>query len=192
VFTENRAIVYFRWMETIQTERLLLTKYTPERYHEMFTTMTEGELKKHLGETGNHCYAVMRKRWEQGLRTHNRSFTFFQIRERATDRIIGGGGFHNWATDMFRAELGYALENEFDKRKGYMTEALSVIVPYGFNVMQLHRMEAFIGPNNIPSQKLVEKWGFKKEGHLREHFLRGEVYEDSLVFGLLRGEWGNG
>jgi ribosomal-protein-alanine N-acetyltransferase len=176
-------------METIATERLLLTKFTPEIYHEIFTTVSEVDAKRLLGESGTHCYAVMRKRWEAGLRTHNRSFVFFQIRERATDRIIGGGGFHNWATDMFRAELGYALEQDNDKRKGYMTEALSVIVPYGFNVLQIHRMEALIGPENIASQKLVMKWGFKQEGHLREHFLRGDVYEDSLVFGLLRNEW---
>lgn len=54
--------------------------------------------------------------------------------------------------------------------------------------MKLHRIEAFIGPHNLPSQKLVQKMGFKKEGLLREHYCKKGVVEDSIVFSLLRRE----
>jgi hypothetical protein len=39
------------------------------------------------------------------------------------------------------------------KRKGLMTEAVSSIIDYGFNKLNLHRIEALVGSNNIPSLK---------------------------------------
>jgi RimJ/RimL family protein N-acetyltransferase len=55
--------------------------------------------------------------------------------------------------------------------------------------MKLHRVEAFIGPNNQPSLKLVENAGFKKEGNLREHYLKDGEWQDSGVFSLLKREY---
>jgi ribosomal-protein-alanine N-acetyltransferase len=55
--------------------------------------------------------------------------------------------------------------------------------------MKLNRIEAFIGPGNIPSLKLIAKSGFIQEGHLRGHYCKKGIMEDSLVFGLLREEY---
>ena len=70
-----------------------------------------------------------------------------------------------------------------------MSEAILRIIDYGFSQMNLHRIEAFIGPANIASQKLVEKLGFQKEGVLREHYRKQGVIEDSIVYSLLKKEY---
>lgn len=72
-----------------------------------------------------------------------------------------------------------------------MTEAMKAILHYGFEVMRLHRMEAFIGPDNFPSLKLVQRFGFQKEGVLREHYQVDGRMEDSVAYGLLRHEFEN-
>lgn len=50
-------------------------------------------------------------------------------------------------------------------------------------------MEAFIGPNNIASQKVVLRQGFKQEGILKDHYCTNGVIGDSIVFGLLKKDY---
>ena len=100
-------------------------------------------------------------------------------------------GFHTWAMEHYRAELGYSIHIETEKKKGYMKEALKPIIEYGFNKMNLHRIEAFVGPDNTASISLVKRLGFTQEGHLREHYLKDGVFEDSIVFSLLEKEFQN-
>jgi ribosomal-protein-alanine N-acetyltransferase len=64
-----------------------------------------------------------------------------------------------------------------------MPEAMKVVLEHGFVKMKLHRIEALVGTQNVASIKLLEKFGFTKEGVLKEHFLINDVYEDSIVYG---------
>jgi ribosomal-protein-alanine N-acetyltransferase len=88
-----------------------------------------------------------------------------------------------------RSEIGYDIRKEEDKNKGYMKEAMKAILTYGFEQMGLNRVEAFIGPNNKPSRRLVESYGFVIEGQLREHFCYNDVLQDSVVYSLLLPEY---
>ena len=108
---------------------------------------------------------------------------------KGTGEIIGGCGFHNWLTEHRKAELGYALTKDEYKGKGLMTEALENVIAYGFGKMNLNRIEACIGPENIPSLKLVKKFGFKEEGYLRQHYFKDNVLQDSIIFSLLKEEY---
>lgn len=176
-------------MEILTTERLALRRFTPEIIQHLFATESEKTLKQLFGETGNHTYAVWYRRKSIGLRTYNNTFCFFQIRDKETDRILGGGGFHNYREEVARAELGYALENEMDFRKGYVTEALSAIIPYGFNELKLNRIEAYISPDNVASIKLVQRHHFTLEATLKEHFFDKGAFIDSCVYRLLKSEY---
>jgi len=70
-----------------------------------------------------------------------------------------------------------------------MSEAVSTILDYGFEQMNLHRVEALIGKDNMASLSLVKKFGFTQEGILREHYFTNNTMEDSVIFGLLRHEY---
>jgi ribosomal-protein-alanine N-acetyltransferase len=70
-----------------------------------------------------------------------------------------------------------------------MKEAVAPVIRYGFEQMQLNRIEAFIGSANEASQRLVKALGFREEGLLRKHYIKDGIAEDSLVFGLLRSEY---
>jgi RimJ/RimL family protein N-acetyltransferase len=85
-------------------------------------------------------------------------------------------------------EIGYNLVPN-DRRKGYCTEAVRIIVDYLFLSRDIARIQAQTHPRNVASQKVLEKAGFKKEGTLRKsYFLRGE-WTDSLIYSILREEW---
>lgn len=98
----------------------------------------------------------------------------------APDVLIGTCGFHAYDQTNHTAEIGYDLAEEY-QRKGYMSEALEGIIEYGFSVLQLHRISAVVSIDNVPSEKLLEKLGFKREGILRDkHFFRGKYYDHTL------------
>jgi len=85
-------------------------------------------------------------------------------------------------------EIGYSLlPNE--RRKGYCSEAVNIMVDYLFLSKESRRIQAQTDPRNVASQKVLEKVGFKKEGTLRKNlFVRGE-WRDTYLFSILREEW---
>ena len=175
--------------EELKTKRLTLRKVTPEVYRYVFENFPETELVKFFGLNSESDLFIEEEKYRKGLATFNRSFLFFHILLNDTKKVIGWCGYHTWALNHFRAELGYILNNEEYMNKGFMSEALRPIIEYGFNTMDLHRIEALVGPGNSASLKLLEKFKFKKEGHLREHFFKNNTMEDSLMYSLLKSEY---
>ncbi len=105
--------------------------------------------------------------------------------EKKTKKVIGSAGYHNIVKQHKRGELGYYLKEDF-RRKGYMSESLTVILNYGFEVMDFIRIEAFIGPDNLASKALVKKFGFEQEGTLRNHYIANNQIYNSEVYSLLK------
>jgi ribosomal-protein-alanine N-acetyltransferase len=116
---------------------------------------------------------------------------FAKLQNVRTNSIIGRCGLHNWNREHNRAEIGYNISDEKFKRKGLMSEAVSSIIDYGFNELNLHRIEALVGSNNIPSLKIIESHHFIKEGLLRQHYFVEDKFEDSIVFSILQNEYIN-
>lgn len=164
-----------------------LRAVTPEVYSFVFNNYSTEELMQFFGFTTPEELAKEKNRFEKGMTTFNKTFILFHILE--NNKNIGWCGFHTWYTDHARAEIGYVLSNEASKRKGIMSLALKAVIDYGFNTMKLHRIEAFVGPTNEPSLKLMHKFNFVKEGHLREHYFKNNKMEDSVVFSLLKSEY---
>lgn len=87
-----------------------------------------------------------------------------------------------------RAELGFALGPAHWGR-GYMGEALVLLLDHAVGTLRLHRIEADVDPRNGPSLHLVEKLGFRREGYLRERYHQEGEWQDSIFLALLAGEW---
>lgn len=174
--------------EILETERLYLRKLTDETFEELLKSASDETLAQLLGIAANDLDKE-RTKAKKGFATHNKSMLIFQLIDKQSNAIIGSCGYHTWYLDHNRAEIGYAMNNDEVKAKGFMTEALAKIIEYGFDKMKLNRIEAMLSPENVPSLKLVEKFGFVKEGHLRNHYFKNGKYEDSLVFSLLKSEY---
>ena len=103
--------------------------------------------------------------------------------------LIGTCGFNTWVIQRGnKAEIGYDLHPNY-WRQGIMHEAVFEMLKYGFDIMQLHRIVADVNPNNIGSQKLLEKLNFTKEGCLREDGYWKGQYWTTLIYGLLENEF---
>jgi ribosomal-protein-alanine N-acetyltransferase len=69
-----------------------------------------------------------------------------------------------------------------------MSEALRTLIPFGFNEIEMHRIQASVFPENTASIRLLEKFGFQQEGILRQYtYIKyRDVWEDCLVMALLK------
>lgn len=175
--------------EILETERLLLRKLTDVDYAQIFNTFSDEEIMDLLHIEDEAQLAIEKAKQQKGYATFNKSFLIFQLLEKHSKEMIGWCGYHTWYLDHSRAEVGYGLNADTHKSKGIMSEALKAILEYGFQEIKLNRVEAFIGPNNVPSLKLVEKFNFTREGQLRQHYFKNGKLEDSVVFGLLKEEY---
>jgi ribosomal-protein-alanine N-acetyltransferase len=99
-------------------------------------------------------------------------------------QLIGTIGYWQIKKEHYRAEIGYLLHRDF-QRKGMMQEALTIVIHYGFAEIKLHTIEADIDPKNTPSISLLERNKFVKEGYFKEnYFFEGKFY-DTVVYSLV-------
>ena len=172
----------------IKTSRLWLRLLTDDDYENLLRNADDDNASRLLGipipDLETH-----RTRAIKGYGTYNKSMCIFQLLTPEDATIIGWCGYHTWYLDHYRAELGYALFDDGHKGKGLMSEALVPIIKYGFEQMNLNRIEAFVGPENTGSNKLLQKFHFVKEGQMRAHFFKTNQMEDSIVYSLLKREF---
>lgn len=72
---------------------------------------------------------------------------------------------------------------------GYGTEAMRLLLDYAFNHKNLRRIEALVLEDNIASQKMHEKLGYKREGLLRESVYKDGRYKNQIYYALLKSEY---
>jgi ribosomal-protein-alanine N-acetyltransferase len=110
------------------------------------------------------------------------------IMENSNDLPIGLLGLNIGKPGYANGEIWYKLAPAF-WAKGYATEAVKTILDFGFNQLQLHRIEAGCAVENIGSIKVLEKAGFTKEGRTRKLLpIRGE-WHDNFGFAILEEDW---
>ena len=66
---------------------------------------------------------------------------------------------------------------------------MNEVVQFAFNVVNLHRIEAYVSPKNIASVKVLEKANFKREGLLRELLYINGSWEDHYMYALLQSDY---
>ena len=102
--------------------------------------------------------------------------------------IIGDVAFTIEGETKSQAELGIALDPDY-QRQGYGREATRALVGYLFDNYDLHRIHVAINPANHASRTLIEKIGFRTEGHLKQSvFFKGK-WCDEIIMAVLRQEW---
>ncbi len=102
-------------------------------------------------------------------------------------KLIGVIGFYRMQKENYRAEVGYLLGGNFQK-KGIMQEAITVVIDHGFKKMKLHTIEAVIDPRNSASEQLLIRSGFSKEAYFKENFFWEGEFLDSVHYSLLTKE----
>jgi RimJ/RimL family protein N-acetyltransferase len=131
---------------------------------------------------------LSQKIWFESLLT-DRSNIMFAIEKKDNSEVIGCCGltYINWKEG--HGEVSIYIGEEKWQEKGYASDALHLLLKYGFGEMRLHRIYAVIFGYNEASIKFFEKNGFKLEGKHREARFWDGKFHDELVYGILDYEY---
>ena len=119
----------------------------------------------------------------------NRDKYFFAIRSRIDDRLIGKALIYRieWSNGNAWVRLGIGAEE--DRRKGYGSQALQMLIRFAFAELNLFRLSAEVPEYNTAALALFKKFGFVEEVRRRESLQRDGRRWDLVVLGLLKDEW---
>lgn len=137
--------------------------------------------------------AQIKKNYEaiEKIQEEKDSRFYFTIRFRQDDRLIGFAeiAWIEWSNGTGSVRLG--IGNPQDRRKGYGSEALSLLLRFAFDELNLFRLSAIIPEYNTPGLGLFSKFGFVEEVRRRQAIHRDARRWDSLELGLCAEDWGN-
>ncbi|MEC3884999.1 GNAT family N-acetyltransferase [Halobacillus sp. HZG1] len=103
-------------------------------------------------------------------------------------KCVGLFRFHKLNHWHRKAEMGAVIHPDYQK-KGVMTQVLLTLLPYGLDSLNLNRIVGDIFAGNEGSRRLLNKFGFREEGVLRETDFDGESFQDTVVFSMLKREY---
>ncbi|MDV2682869.1 GNAT family protein [Alkalihalophilus lindianensis] len=170
----------------IETERLILRKVTVDDAESMMKYLSDPDVMEYMGlEPFKSIADVLGEiSWYESILS-NKTGIRWGITIKEEDKVIGSCGFLNIISKHYRTEIGIDLSKEH-WGQGIASEAIEAVIRYGFNQMNLQRIEALIEPMNISSQKLFEQQGFIQEGLLRKYEYTRNGFDDLYMYSLLK------
>ncbi len=171
----------------IQTERMTLRQLTEDDMDFIFDMFSRPETNQYVADDDVKNMEEAVELYEAFIKPKPYLFRLGMVLEE-NGQLIGTLGFYSISMDDKRAVLGADLFKEH-WGQGLMQEAVQALLRYGFEEMELNRIEASVDPDNIRSMKLTERSGFVKEGVKRQLDWYKGAYHDDVVFSMLREEW---
>jgi ribosomal-protein-alanine N-acetyltransferase len=115
------------------------------------------------------------------------AYPFFVFRKEDS-QLMGGCTLSNVRRGVTQsAAVGYWIGERY-ARHGHMYSALTTVLPFVFQVLALHRLEAACIPENEASRALLLKVGFREEGRARRYLQINGVWRDHILFALLQDD----
>jgi ribosomal-protein-alanine N-acetyltransferase len=182
-------MISFDPFPALETPRLILRRLEPSDAEAIFRNQSDPQVARYLGRDPDTTIDTTHHRLQQvfdGLREN--TGIRWGITTRDDPTLMGTVGFWKWNKPHFYAEIGYEIGPAY-WNKGYMTEAIRAALRFGFDHMELHRVEANIDPENNGSRRVVEKVGFIQEALLRQNWFYAGRFTDSAIYGILRHEF---
>lgn len=174
----------------LTTERLILREFNENDCQDVLAYQSDPKYLRYYAWTGRTAEEVQSFVQELIDKQKEQPRTKYQLAVtlRANRELIGNCGIRMDAPKAHQADIGYELAPAHWGH-GYATEAMNALVEFGFRQLGVHRIWAWCIAENIGSVRVLEKLGMRLEGRLRENeYFKGRWW-DTLLFGLLEGEW---
>ncbi len=173
-------------IEILKTERLILREIVNEDVNEIFEIFSDEDVAEYdwfvpIKDTNTALKFIQRYKEE----FDDKEEMTWGIALKETNKLIGICCLGDFELDSRRAEIGYDIKKT-EWNKGYATESVKAITEYGFNKLNLNRIEAFITPGNDASVKVLKNLGYTQEGIVRERDLIKGKLEDGIIMAMLK------
>jgi [ribosomal protein S5]-alanine N-acetyltransferase len=159
----------------IKTSRLLLRQFEDSDLENVFKGLSHPDIIRYYGVHYHSMEATKEQmKWFASLR-ENGTGIWWAVCSADNKTFYGAGGLNSVNKEHRKAEVGFWLLPDY-LRKGIMTEAMPLILGYGFSRLGLHRIEGLVETENINCIKAITKLGFQHEGTMRECEIKNGRY----------------
>jgi [ribosomal protein S5]-alanine N-acetyltransferase len=172
--------------QNLESDRLLLRQITPDDVNEIFALRSNADIMKYIPRplVTNNEEALEHIKMIQDKIEKNEGINW-AITIKGNPKLIGIIGHYRMRWEHFRSEIGYMLLPEY-YGQGITTEAIKLMVDFGFYQMNMHSLEGVLDPANTASARVLEKNGFVKEAHFIENEFFAGKFLDTVIYSLLK------
>ncbi|MCM1269024.1 MAG: GNAT family N-acetyltransferase [Ruminococcus flavefaciens] len=176
---------------TIETERLILRRFEYADDNAMLKYWVADEKIQSLySEPVYSTKDAVRELLDKYIGSYEKNDYYrWAIIEKKSGECIGQIAYFLVDSKNHFAEIEYCIGSDF-QCKGFATEATKAIIAYGFDKINLHKVQICTKTINKSSKRVIEKCGFTYEGTLRDYFYMDGEYVGRLYFSILRNEYG--
>lgn len=178
--------------KTIETERLILRRFEYTDDDAMLKYwVADKKIQSLYSEPVYTTKEAVKELLDKYISSYEKSDYYrWAIIEKNSNECIGQIAYFLVDSKNHFAEIEYCIGSDF-QCQGFATEATKAVISYGFNNMNLHKVQICTKTINKPSKRVIEKCGFTYEGTLRDFFYMDGEYVGRLYFSMLRSEFGH-
>ncbi|MGJ7922083.1 GNAT family N-acetyltransferase [Neobacillus sp. LXY-4] len=178
--------------QTIETDRLLLRRFTLEDASDMFKNwINDKEVQSNYGEPVYESIESVVEFLNSWIASYSSNeFYRWAIILKEKNENIGQIAFCEMNVIHRFADVEYCI-SRFYQGEGYASEALSALISFTFEKTGLNRLQAFHRGRNIASGKVLQKSMMKYEGVLRQSFFDKEIneFDDKIYYGIIKEDY---
>ena len=178
----------FSSLPRLETERLILRPLKMRDAKDLFDYARDEEVSRHVLWDAHRSVWDSRRFLRSAIRQYRNGLPgSFAVTLKESGRMIGTVGFMWVNADYRSAEVGYSLGRAY-WNQGIMTEALRAVIAFGFDTLNLNRIEAQYETDNPASGRVMAHVGMQPEGVLRQRIRNKGRYADVQLCAILRSD----
>ena len=175
----------------LETERLILRSLKMTDAQKVFNNwLSDERISDNRVSAAHKSVSETKRKLEKIVKNYSKNdFCWWGIEQKVDGELIGEIDLYGFDNTTGNCEVSYSIGYDW-WNKGYATEALSVVVEFGFRQMNVHKIAAAHNTDNPASGKVMKKVGMIQEGVIR-HMIRNakNQYKDCAVYGILQEEY---
>lgn len=175
------------YFKKIEGERVYLSPMCVDDAEKYAKWMNDFEVTDKINSSCNMLTLESEKNWiekNSGIKDYQ-----FAIIKQENDELIGNCSLHNLDFINQRATVGIFIGDKENRGKGYGSEALKLLISYGFNHLNLNNIILAVYSFNTPAIACYKKVGFKEMGRRREAYFKNNERYDEIYMDILRTEF---
>jgi RimJ/RimL family protein N-acetyltransferase len=173
-------------LPALESKRLIMRKVTMNDAEDMFAYASNNEVSRYVTWEAHRSLSDTKDFIRFILQNYeDKKIAPWGIEHKESGKLIGTIDFVSWQVDHHRAEIGYVLAPEY-WGSGLMTEAAQKIIAFGFENMNLVRIQARCFVENLGSERVMQKAGMSFEGIIRKGmFVKGK-HQDLKLYSIIK------
>ncbi|EAA9756084.1 N-acetyltransferase, partial [Salmonella enterica] len=171
----------------METKRIYLRPFESTDVDGYFPGLFDAEMRRLTGTQNSFTRSQVERYIENAAQDDSRLMLLIALQE--NDQVIGDIALMDMHTKNRSAHIRIAIDNTEHQGKGYGSEALLLMLDYGFGICNLHRIELEVYAFNPRAIRTYEKLGFQREGVRRDALFYNHLYHDAIQMSILEEEF---